>query len=92
MSNIKQTIDEAAEDYIKLNKRFADTGKAFIAGAQFQAERSFTLDQINELFMGSGRGYFDEYLDFKLNLCGTNPNYLKPDFKEWFEKYKKERK
>ena len=35
----QETLEEAANNYITINKRFADTGKAFIVGAKWQQER-----------------------------------------------------
>ena len=96
----KETLEEAAENYgwrIKRNS-FSDKVKAnelaesakqdFIAGANWQAERSFTLEQIDELFFGDEGGYFDDFLDYRLGLTGSQGKN-KITFKEWFEQVKK---
>ena len=90
----KETLEEAAEIFIKkqnFNSLEIDDKifEAILFGAKWQQERSFTLEQISELFIGESQGYFDDYLNFKLNLNGENPNQLKPSFKEWFEQFKK---
>lgn len=96
----KETLEEAAENYgwrIKRNS-FSDKVKAnelaesaqqdFIAGAKWQAERCFTLEQIDDLFFGDEGGYFDDFLDYRLGLTGSQGKN-KITFKEWFEQVKK---
>jgi len=54
--------------------------------AKEQAARSFTLEQIDELFFpDNGNGYFDEYLNYKI---GDGEEFNEITFKEWFNKYK----
>ena len=84
----QETLEEAILRIKSENEYYIDE-VAFELGAKWQQERSFTLEQISELFIGESQGYFDDYLDFKLNLNGENPNQLKPSFKEWFEQFKK---
>lgn len=60
----------------------------FIDGAKWQAERSFTLEQIDELFFNDKGGYFDDFLDYRLGLNG-NQGKNKITFKKWFNTIKK---
>lgn len=60
----------------------------WVKGVKWQQERSFTLEQISELFIGDKGGYFDEFLDYRLGLVG-NQKKNKIPFKEWFEQFKK---
>jgi hypothetical protein len=70
--------------YFSENKK-AELG--FIAGTKWQAERSFTLEQIDKLFFNeNGIGYFDEYLNYKINDGKT---FIQITFKEWFNTFKK---
>jgi hypothetical protein len=58
----------------------------FKKGAKWQQERSYTLEQISELFIPIGKnGYIDDYLDYRL----FNKEQPKLNFKEWFEQFKK---
>ena len=68
-----------------------DTTKAaflsgIIAGANWQAERMYSLEQISKEFIGEEgqSGYFDDWLDYRLDTGN------KLSFKEWFEQVKKE--
>ena len=83
-------LEKAAKRYRKTtpNQMYGDE-LGFIAGVKWQAERSYTLDEISTLFISDKRGYFDEFLDYRLNLHGENPNNDKPSFKDWFEQIKK---
>ena len=63
--------------------------EGFENGKHWQQERSYTLEQISTLFINDKGGYFDEFLDYRLNLNGNNPNNDKPSFKDWFEQFKK---
>ncbi len=87
----QETIEEAAINYSIYNEQ---TNKAIqeavIFGAKWQAEKSFTLDQIDKLFIGEKGGYFDDFLDYRLGLQGNQPNKI--TFKEWFEQHKKNNK
>lgn len=83
-----ETLEEAAIEYSKMY--FSENKKAelgFIAGTKWQAERSFTLEQIDKLFFNeNGIGYFDEYLNYKINDGKT---FIQITFKEWFNTFKK---
>jgi len=52
---------------------------------KWQAERSFTLEQISKEFIGENgeTGYFDEFLDYRIETKS------KITFQEWFEQFKK---
>jgi hypothetical protein len=84
----QETLEEAAIEYSKMY--FSENKKAelgFIAGTKWQAERSFTLEQIDKLFFNeNGIGYFDEYLNYKINDGKT---FIQITFKEWFNTFKK---
>ena len=81
-----ETLEEVAKKYYNnYDKRKVEF--AFIDGAKWQQERSFTLEQIDELFIGNKGGYFDEFLDYRLGLNGNTPNKI--SFKVWFEQFKK---
>jgi hypothetical protein len=70
-------------DYVTVGER---EKLAFIKGAKWQQERSYTLEQISELFIPIGKnGYIDDYLDYRL----FNKEQPKLNFKKWFEKFKK---
>ena len=91
--NKQETLEEAAKTYCK-NKYgegyYPDVEKGIKFGANWQQERSYTLEQISDLFIPKNKnGYIDDYLNYKINLNGENPNQLKPTFKEWFEQFKK---
>lgn len=82
----KETLEEAAELHSKIT--IPSDYHSFIKGAKWQAERSFTLEQIDELFFGDEGGYFDDFLDYRLGLTGSQGKN-KITFKEWFEQIKK---
>jgi hypothetical protein len=74
--NINYTEDSIYKETVK---------RDFLAGAKWQQERSFSLEQISKEFVGEGKlgGYFDDYLDYRID------NGNKITFKEWFEQFKK---
>ena len=86
--NKKETLEEAAENYgwrIKTNS-FSDNVKAnelaesskqdFIEGAKWQQERSYSEEELHEIFY-AGFHYAED----------KNGNV--PNFKQWFEQFKK---
>lgn len=94
----KETLEEAAEKWVfdtnghrwsNNDDTAGDNYASFKAGANWQAERSFTLDEISEKFFGGvlGDGYMDEWLDYRLGLNGNERNHI--TFKDWFEQFKK---
>ncbi len=86
----QETLEDASWKYNPLKKFDGEFIRvAFKAGAKWQAERSFTLEQIDELFIGDKNGgYFDDFLDYRLGLNG-NQGKNKITFKEWFEQHRK---
>lgn len=91
----REKLEEAAEKYAKLHDedgnceaRANEIVFHFENGAKWQAERSFTLEQIDELFFGDEGGYFDDFLDYRLGLTGSQGKN-KITFKEWFEQFKR---
>lgn len=85
----EKTLEEVAEEYRRSTLHERPTEKlAFIRGAKWQAKRSFTLEQIDELFFNEKGGYFDDFLDYRLGLT-SNQDKNKITFKEWFEQIKK---
>lgn len=85
-----EAVEEVAEKLWLDPKSELTSKKSFIAGAKWQQERSFTLEQISKNFIGENTyGYFDEYLDYRLNLNNENSEHKRPTFKEWFEQFKK---
>jgi hypothetical protein len=92
MSITKENIYKAGEKYVGYKSGQYTTEQLqsindFKAGAEWMAGRSFTLEDIDNLFLGMN-GYFDDFLDYRLGLYGGVP---KNDisFKDWFEKFKK---
>jgi hypothetical protein len=85
-----ETLEEAAER-LATNGHSRSTSAWYlykdgiIAGAKWQAERMYTLEQISKDFIGEEgqSGYFDDWLDYRLD----SKNKL--SFREWFEKIKK---
>jgi len=86
-------------DSSRLYDEFKSQRDAFIAGAKWQAERSYTLEQIQEEFIGvdeNGQpkeGYFDLYLNFRLGMDmyppkGSNKN----DYIDWKNNVKDRKK
>jgi hypothetical protein len=92
-----ETLEEAAEKYAndweeiypELDSEditpIAVSKIDFIAGAKWQAERMYTLEQISKDFIGEEgqSGYFDDWLDYRLD----SKNKL--SFREWFKQFKK---
>jgi hypothetical protein len=88
----KETLEEVAERFYGEEEIVNDYDisgylqSAFLTGAKWQQERSYTLEQISELFIPIGKnGYIDDYLDYRL----FNKEQPKLNFKEWFEQFKK---
>jgi hypothetical protein len=80
----QETLEEASKRAVKSGLFKDET--LFVAGAKFQQERSYTLEQISELFIPIGKnGYIADYLDYRL----FNKEQPKLNFKEWFEQFKK---
>jgi hypothetical protein len=80
----QETLEEASKRAVKSGLFKDET--LFVAGAKFQQERSYTLEQISELFIPIGKnGYIGDYLDYRL----FNKEQPKLNFKEWFEQFKK---
>lgn len=84
---MEKTLEEAAEIFYEENAHNITFLMLAEFGAKWQQERSFTLEQIDELFIGNKDGYFDEFLDYRLGLNGNTPNKI--SFKVWFEQFKK---
>jgi hypothetical protein len=86
----QETLEEAAENYINLNKRFADTGKAFITGAKWMQERTYNEEDLIQLLnfvskeynISNGIGYFHTHESFEDVTS-------KEVFNKWFEQFKK---
>lgn len=49
-----------------------------------EKEKTFTLQEISDKFVGELNGYFDDYLTFRLDQPETEKRL---PFKEWFEQY-----
>lgn len=95
----EETLEEAAERLVKESVGLNYYGNEnslenlskkeyVIKGAKWQSKRSFTLEQIDELFFNEKGGYFDDFLDYRLGLT-SNQGKNKITFKEWFEQFKK---
>jgi hypothetical protein len=88
--NKQETLEEAA--YRLSAEKFEPKHIGFmlgvIEGVKLQKERSYTLEQIDELFFNEKGGYFDDFLDYRLGLTG-NQGKNKITFKKWFEQFKK---
>lgn len=86
--NKQETLEEAAK---KQDYTLGVEYSAFIEGAKWQQkEKSYTLKQISKEFVGENHyGYFDQFLDYRLNFNGDNLENKKPTFEEWFEQFKK---
>jgi hypothetical protein len=92
----QETLEEVAKNTTKkyINEREKQTAYLeFIEGAKWQAERMYseeevyTIQEISDLFIPIGKnGYIDNYLDYRL----FSKDQPKLNFKEWFEKLKKQ--
>jgi hypothetical protein len=87
-----ETLEEASENY---NDDFQIKGGSktphiknqhimnhFIAGAKWQAERSYSEEDLKEAFKGGGKMSWTD-----IEQESQEPYYY--DFKEWFEQFKK---
>ena len=89
----QETVEEAAENYINLNKRFADTEKAFITGAKWMQERMYSEEDLKNAF-DSGREFdsLDGIVDIHIilpmggDMSDLQPLY--PTFEDWFKNLK----
>ena len=90
----QETLEEAYWELVDKKAELNNTidlnayANGVVDGVKWQAERSFSLEQIDELFFGDEGGYFDEFLDYRLGLTGSQGKN-KITFKEWFEQFKK---
>jgi DNA polymerase elongation subunit (family B) len=95
----QETLEEAAERFYGEEEIVNDYDisgylqSAFLTGAKWQQERSYseeevyTIQEISDLFIPIGKnGYIDNYLDYRL----FSKDQPKLNFKEWFEKLKKQ--
>lgn len=78
----QETLEEAAEDYVKLNKLFANTRNAFIKGAKWQAEKMYSEEDIKAAF-DAGQSNIDCH-----EMHGL---FAELTTEEWFEQFKKSR-
>jgi len=89
----KETLEEAADDKYPLEIWTGEESiirkLAFINGAKWQQERSYTLDQIDELFFNEDSYILEEFLLYRVGLKENTPNKI--SFKEWFEQFKNKR-
>jgi len=72
---LENTLEQAADNFSSDNY-YASQSECFIAGANWQAERMYTLDEITEECI-------DNWLDYRID------NSSKISFKEWFKQFKK---
>jgi hypothetical protein len=81
----EETIKEAAKKYVK---NFAESVKSareigFIDGANYQAERMYSEEDLREAFKGGSKMSWTD-----ISQETQEPYYY--DFKEWFEQFKKQ--
>jgi hypothetical protein len=100
--NKQETLEEAAlkvyPDYScnSFDTLASHNRRVWIKGAKWQAEQDknkyseeevYTIQEISDLFIPIGKnGYIDNYLDYRL----FSKDQPKLNFKEWFEKLKKQ--
>jgi len=76
-----ETLEEAAHEYFKRGQlgfeKAADTERAFLMGAKWQAERMYSEDEIYNMCIDA------------INFCTNGVCSDKQDFDEWFEQFKK---
>jgi hypothetical protein len=73
----KETLEEAAKEYMKGWGGITNSENSFIAGAKWQAERMYSEEEV-----------FRILYDF---VCGIDIDiYEEYGIKEWFEQFKKE--
>ena len=99
----QETLEEAKKKFAYTHKKEGDTAYefgrdmySFDKGAKWQAEQDkkmyseeevYTIQEISDLFIPIGKGgYIDNYLDYRL----FSKDQPKLNFKEWFEKLKKQ--
>ena len=80
----KETLEEASENYEKIHggSYSIGVGKAFKFGAEWQAGRMYSEEDLREAFKGGGKMSWTD-----LNQETQEPYYY--DFNEWFEQFKK---
>ena len=99
----QETLEEAKKKFAYAHKKEGDTAYefgrdmySFDKGAKWQIEQDknkyseeevYTIQEISDLFIPIGKnGYIDNYLDYRL----FSKDQPKLNFKEWFEKLKKQ--
>lgn len=94
----QETLEQTAHEYFKRGQlgfeKAADTEKAFIRGAKWQQERSYSEEDMKNAF-DSAREFnsLDGVVDVHIVLpMGGDISDLQPlhiTFEEWFEQFKK---
>lgn len=87
----EQILEQAAENYVSLNKRFADTSKAFVAGANWQAEKMYSgedmIDFAEWIADSKLHGYTKQLYEAIIRHKVKTTQEL---LRIWFEKHKKQ--
>ena len=84
----KETLEEEsikyADNYFEMHEtnHYKALKQGFEAGANYQAERSYSEEDLKEAFKGGGKMSWTD-----INQETQEPYYK--DFKEWFEQFKK---
>ena len=78
----KETIEEAANNWIKNTSEFLSVKNGFIEGAKWQAERMYSEEEVYKLLL-------KHQSDYRSSVRNSYPLTWSFDIKEWFEKFKK---
>jgi hypothetical protein len=78
----KETIEEAANNWIKNTSEFLSVKNGFIEGAKWQAERMYSEEEVYKLLL-------KHQSDYRSSVRNSYPLTWSFDIKEWFEEVKK---
>jgi hypothetical protein len=74
----KETLEEAANNWIKNTSEFLSVKNGFIEGAKWQAERMYSEEEVIELLQ-----------KYRLDLSSGKTANIGDTTKFWFEQFKK---